>query len=297
MATTRFANTSTAGTRRTALGNFERYLQDNNLSTTAVRALVQEPDGDKAFCRVMDRYALHLSLSKGSRGRVLSAGTVKLYYGAVKNCFFFIWILLYSTDERKLKSIASVVSKELKKKKPTPQSKHPCLKSDLATIVKIVKTIYETAGSEVDYWDAALVVVMWHVLRRSSDVVSLTRQSFCVHPGGASTLRFSRTSLQQGLALFSDRNMLTCSVHAIAVAVVFDIVPDWRLFRQLPAVAVDDNIVDEGIKMNYHSWILLWIISMILYQLQVVCENRLVFTRTLTDFSAVLMYQWCRCLN
>lgn len=103
-------------------------------------------------------------------------------------------------------------------------------KNDLA---RILKTIYDTAGSEVDYWDAVLVVVVWHVLGRSSDVVGLTRQSFSVHPGGALTLQFSRmkSSLQQGVALLYDRDVLTCPVHAIAVAIVCDIVPDWRLFR------------------------------------------------------------------
>ena len=78
----------------------------------------------------------------------------------------------------------------------------------------------------------------------------ICKSSFAVHPGGSINVRFGRvkTAMEQGLSLFPDMEMFTCPVHSLALAVVVDIVPSERLFRQLPRgvfSAADDGDEDE----------------------------------------------------
>lgn len=64
----------------------------------------------------------------------------------------------------------------------------------------IVEILYKTAASEIDYSDAALLCLMWYLLRRSSDLRLLAKANLSAKPDGAISIRFGRvkTNLDEG---------------------------------------------------------------------------------------------------
>jgi hypothetical protein len=119
----------------------------------------------------------------------------------------------------------------------------PCTKLDLKAMVDIT---FKTTTSSTDYGDGALLVLMWHLLGRSSDMRMLSKCNLSYQPSGSIAVRFGRvkTSLDQGLALFPDQSdFRTCPIHALAVAAVIDEYPSDLIFRHLPSVVEDISLV------------------------------------------------------
>jgi hypothetical protein len=246
MATVRYANPSTIQGRNTAIASFERFLEQNQLTLNAVHELVREDDSGKAFFHVMDRFALHLLTCEGVRGSKLSHGTAMLYFSAVKNAIYASNPGLDRLMERQIGKISGTMDRRFKSQAPVISKQAPaCTRSDLGMMVR---HLLSTAGSDGDYWDCALLVLMWHLFGRSSDMSSLSKQSFALHPGGCVSVRFGRqkTSLEQGLSLFPAAEILVCPLHTLAIAIVTDMIPSERLFRQLPRGGLlDDEAIDE----------------------------------------------------
>jgi hypothetical protein len=241
MATARFANASTTMARQTAISAFERFITQNQLSIDVANDLIRSDATGRAFLQLMDRFALHLVLGDGARGNRLSHGTAMLYFNAVKNWLYTQHLGMDRLMDRSIQKIASVMDRRFKSKAPITTKQAPaCKKEDLALLVK---ALFVSASCEDDYWEGGLVVLMWHLFGRSSDMSQLNKRSLSVHPGGCVNVRFGRvkTSLEQGLSLYPDRSMLTCPLHTIIVATVVDIVPSSRLFRQLPHGGDDDE--------------------------------------------------------
>lgn len=147
MAVTRFANPSTASAQTFTLASFEEYLREITSRSSREENRAEEKSAG-ALCCIMNRYELHLAVSQRARDRVLSAGTVKLNNGAVKNWLYGIGLILQHRCERKMITIASVVSNEFKRKQPNlTKDALPCAKKGLETIVRV---IYDLAHSKFD---------------------------------------------------------------------------------------------------------------------------------------------------
>jgi hypothetical protein len=252
MASKALVNPATQRKKATAMSSFERFLGQNELSLGVVHGLVSDDSSGKVLVRLLDRYVLSLATGEGERGKRLAKTSVLNYFSHVKNHFYNLNPAIIPVCERQLSGMHAIVDKFCTRSggaavKQAP----PCTKSDLRALLE---AIYASAASEVDFIDGALLVLMWHVSGRSSDMISLSRNSFAVHPGGALTVRLGRmkTTLEQGLALYVDKDdYRTCPIHALALSFLMDTFPSELLFRHLPrGNPYGDSPDDESELMN-----------------------------------------------
>jgi hypothetical protein len=210
-----------------------------------VEALVANGMTGNVLHQTLDRFGLDLVTSEGSRGKTLARSTVLQYLGQVKNWFLDRHPCLAPLLTKRQSAVYSSLETHFKAASSGTASRQApaCTKNDLAALVDI---IWRTADSEVDFHDGALVIMMWHVLGRSSDMTQLTKQNVVVHPGGVFSIRFGRveTGVEQGISLFCWMDFRTCPVHAMALMTAMDRVPAELVFRQLPRWVTNDVDVE-----------------------------------------------------
>ncbi|KAE9017411.1 hypothetical protein PR003_g16272 [Phytophthora rubi] len=101
---------------------------------------------------------------------------------------------------------------------------------------KMMLHVYSTAVTTADYQDAALLCLLWYLFGRASDLTLHRMVNLSIGSGDIFFVRFIRvkTSEEQGLSLFPDEDFSTCSLLAVALALVTQTSPTSALLSQLP---------------------------------------------------------------
>ncbi|POM60551.1 LOW QUALITY PROTEIN: hypothetical protein PHPALM_30583 [Phytophthora palmivora] len=86
--------------------------------------------------------------------------------------------------------------------------------------------LYESASTTSDYHDAALLCLLWYLFGRAP----LQGVLCAFHP--------HENTRMQGLSLFLDADLVTCPLHAIAMAIIMQTAPTVVLIDNLPDVPV-----------------------------------------------------------
>ncbi|POM79247.1 Hypothetical protein PHPALM_3133 [Phytophthora palmivora] len=102
------------------------------------------------------------------------------------------------------------------------------------------KVVNKSPPSASDFQDAALLCLPWCLFGRASDLSLVPKQNLSVVAGKVFFVRFIRmkTSEKQGLSLFPDADLVTCPLHAIAMAIITQTAPTVALIDNLPDVPV-----------------------------------------------------------
>lgn len=107
-------------------------------------------------------------------------------YGNVKNHLLDFYPHLYAVTNRRLQKVATTIEKHCPKRNIEFMNQALlCTKADLKILAQ---TIYANAVTPSDYKDAALLNVLWYLVGRSSDTVSLLKSQISVYPGMSAKL-------------------------------------------------------------------------------------------------------------
>ena len=218
-----------------AVNVFMLYLREENVTLDAVDIAVRGDPTGATLVALMDRFGLHLAFKNSKKGISLSPQTVAQYYGQLRG-----WLL-----ERFPTCGAHVEKALLKKggvlkgfclKRPNGRivkQAEACTKKDLALLTS---HLYSTATTATDYQDVCLLVLLWYMLGRASDLTMTRKQFLSMCSNETFFIRFVRikTSNEQGLSLFYDATPHTCPITALAVALALQTVPSTALLPHLP---------------------------------------------------------------
>ncbi|KAF4136829.1 hypothetical protein GN958_ATG13988, partial [Phytophthora infestans] len=226
--------------RLTALNAFERFAVS----------------GDTLYT-VLDKFAVFLAFQESSKGSVLSKNSVASYFGNVKNHLLKIFPALVAVSSKRLQKIASILDKYCSKRGTDFTHQAPaCTKADLRALST---TILKGAVSPDDYKDAALLNLLWEVIRHDVSCQEFSLEVFkhlfdtkCLHYllGGCLFINFKimKSATNQGSSLFSDPyDFTSCPIHAIAIATIMQTSPSEFLLDQLPRETVR---IQEASKTN-----------------------------------------------
>lgn len=225
--------------QRTAVNSLLRFLASENVSIEYVKACIKRGDGGKSFTVLMDQFGYHLAFSAGKNGKTLARNTVMSYFRQAKTWLFkeFSPNEVASIDPP-LRKMATTLEKHCLKRESGGFIKKAtaCTKSDLLLLNRY---LYANATTAASYQDAALLCLLWHVFGRASDLTLVQKQNLSASANNVIFLRLVRmkTSEEQGLTLFPDKNLATCPIHAIALALLMQLAPSTRLLDQLPLPA------------------------------------------------------------
>jgi hypothetical protein len=167
MATARFANPNTESAKGAALASFDRFLAHHQVAWANVFDLIVQDATGEVLGRTLDQYDLYLVAAAGARGRRLEQSTVTQYFRTVKPWLLDQYPLQEELIRRRMKKTSASLKTRFKVSSQQCKQAPPCSKTDLRGLVDV---IYQTASSEVDYHDAALLILMWYLLGRSSDM-------------------------------------------------------------------------------------------------------------------------------
>ncbi|KAG3139472.1 hypothetical protein PI126_g16443 [Phytophthora idaei] len=196
----------------------------------------------------MDQFGFYLATHEGKKGK-LARNTAVSYYRNVKLWLFDLYPHLRVPTELLLLKQSKTLDRHcLKREKGGFTNKPPpCTKEDLRALTEYV---YSNARVNADYQDAALACLMWHSFGRSSDLGYIQKQHVSVSADGVFYLRLLRvkTAEEQGLTLVPNKNnFLTCTLHALAVALAMQDASCGSLLCRLPELVPDqDGAPDPG---------------------------------------------------
>ncbi|KAG3134505.1 hypothetical protein PI126_g18664 [Phytophthora idaei] len=248
MSLTAFVPANAQKARTTAVSAFKRMLEDEQVSLEYAQASIVADKTGKRFAAIMDRFGFYLATHEGKKGK-LARNTAVSYYRNVKLWLFDLYPHLRAPTELLLLKQSKTLDRHcLKREKGGFTNKAPpCTKEDLRALTEYV---YSNARVNADYQDAALACLMWHSFGRSSDLGYIQKQHVSVSADGVFYLRLLRvkTAEEQGLTLMPDKNnVLTCLLHALAVALATQDAPCGSLLSQLPELIPDqDRAPDSG---------------------------------------------------
>lgn len=214
---TQLQPSNTKKAKSTAANVFARFLEEQSVRMTDVAAAINGDLSGAILVSLMDRFGVYLAFQDGKSGAKLAHNTVIQYFRQAK-----LWLL-----ERFPQGSAHVEAALLKKgnlleryckTRPTAaivKQAPGCTKEDLYSLMRY---LYATASTAVEYQDVALLSLLWYVFGRASDLTLLQKQNLSVTAGSVLFLRFVRakTSQENGLSLFPDLSAITCPVTAIA---------------------------------------------------------------------------------
>ena len=215
----------TRSVRKTALNSFQNFLSEGGLEMEVLDKTIQEGGGVRVLLRVIDAYGMYLISRKLKTNSILS------YFGNTKNFLLEKYPEIATVCSVEVSKVRKRIEKFCNKRQssvPTKQAT-PLRVEDLA---EVVRTLYASATHEVDYFDAALLLMMWSFFGRSSDTLRMKKDQFKVIPGGALLLEFSRlkTGTIQGLTFYKYKNnMLLCPVYSLAVSIIMKESPNTFL--------------------------------------------------------------------
>ncbi|KAF4135244.1 hypothetical protein GN958_ATG15563, partial [Phytophthora infestans] len=199
--------------RLTALNAVERFAASENMTMETLYKLIGDDSTGKVLFLVLDKFGVFLAFKERSKGSLLSKNAVASYFGNNFTQLLGLWQVVC------LQKIASVLDKYgLKRSTEFTHQAPPCTKKDLRLLTS---AILSEATHDDDYKDAALMNLLWYLLGRSSDTMSLLKSQIAVYPGGWIYINFKRmkSASCQGASLFHERaNFASCPIHTVAVA-------------------------------------------------------------------------------
>jgi hypothetical protein len=222
--------------KSTALNAFKRFLEGEAMTLEEVHAAISVTEDGRGIATIMDKFAIFLAFGESTRGGKVAMNTVNAYFSNVKNWMLECYPQQRILAERQLHVVAGRLSKYCKKRGGGAfvQKAPACRKTDLFVLVRYA---YANAASASDYLDALLLVWLWYLFGRSSDLVGVTGAGISVYPGGAINVQFRRpkTADECGLAIFRDEtSFITCPIHVLAVASIMKTGMSKELFSQVP---------------------------------------------------------------
>lgn len=165
----------------TALNAFDRYLQSESMSMESACSRIGSNQSGDTIYHVLDGFGMYFVQSAGVQGKQLAKNSVLSYFGNVKNHLLDLYPYLYAVSNRRLQKVATTIEKHCSKRDTEVVNQAPpCTKAELKTLAL---TIYEHAATPSEYKDAALVIALWYLMRRSSDAISLLKSHISVYPG------------------------------------------------------------------------------------------------------------------
>uniref|UniRef100_K3XCS7 Uncharacterized protein n=1 Tax=Globisporangium ultimum (strain ATCC 200006 / CBS 805.95 / DAOM BR144) TaxID=431595 RepID=K3XCS7_GLOUD len=195
-----------------AVNAFMRFLSSEGMAWEGAKRHVENDVSGESLAAMMDSFGMYLVRIEGKQGKLLARHSVMSYFRQVKK-----WLLdqfhrqKALVDDRLLKMARTLEKYSLKRESGEMVKKaNACTKEDLELMMLY---LYKTAASPTDYQDTALLALFVRPTAPAEAArVCLLAQRLL--------LRFVRikTTEEQGLTLFPDRNFVTCPLLAIGLA-------------------------------------------------------------------------------
>ena len=231
-----------------AVNAFKRFLATENVSLEGIHARVAMDESGNAIVTVLDAFGMYLACSDGRNGKPLARHSVMSYFRQVKNWLLDQYLSQKPMVDERLLKMARMLERHCLKRETggIVKKANACTKKDLELMMQF---LYRTAQSGTEYQDAALLCLLWYLFGRASDVSLLQKQHMSVCARNVLFLRLVRvkTSEEQGLTLFPDRNFATCPILAVALALLMQKSPATALLDQLPTAVATHHSVEDGV--------------------------------------------------
>ena len=229
--------------RSVGVNAFKRFLESETLSQEYIYSCLMLDKTGSKMATVMDKFGLYLAFNCNLGGKRLAKNSVMSYFRQVKNWLTEQFPASAAVVSDKLLEKARILERHCLTREAggIVNKAAACTKEDLS---KLMVYLYREASTPMDYQDASLISLMWYTFGRASDLVFLQKQYLSVCSRGVLFVKLVRvkTSEEQGLSLFQDRDYRTCPILAIALALMMQTSPSTALLNHLPRVGLIDAV-------------------------------------------------------
>lgn len=221
--------------RRNAIRAFKRFLDEEGVTLVYLKGCMLRAEAPQIILAVFDKFAMHLAFRTGKNGVLLKPNTVGQYYRQAK-----LWLLEqfpqhWPIVERRLLKMGSTLENYCTTR-PSGGVINKAPPSTKVHLRQMVLYLYSNACSPTDYQDGAVLILLWYLFGRASDLTMVRRSNVSISAGDIFFVRFMRmkTSEEQGLSLFPDDDFTTCPLLAIALALATQASPSAALLHPFP---------------------------------------------------------------